>query len=300
MTAHRILVAGRSGQLAQALAAGAASAGLRLETFGRPGFDLASPEAMSETVARFRPGMVINAAAYTDVDGAEKNTEEARQINEAGAGHLARIAKARNIPIMHISTDCVFDGSSPDPYTETDMPRPLGAYGRSKLAGELAVAATNPRHLIVRVSWVFSPYGRTFVRTMLDLADTRDEVTVVSDQIGYPTHADDLAGGLLSMARHCLTLPDFDAWGIYHLAGPGETDRARMAEAVFADSHAYGGPVATVKPVLTSDYPTPARRPLNARLGSDKAGHVFGLRLPHWRARLTDCVRALLVERQRA
>ena len=300
MAKLRIFIAGKSGQLAQALMACPPSAEIELCLAGRPDFDLASPEALATPITAFAPDVILNAAAYTNVDKAESEPTKAHAINAAGAEALAKISHDLSIPIIQISTDCVFDGAKPTPYAEGDTPSPINRYGESKLAGEIAVAAANPKHLIVRVSWVFSHYGGNFVRTMLDLAEARDEVTVVNDQIGNPTHATDLAAGLIAMVKHCTSDPNFSDWGVYHLAGAGETSRADMAKAIFADSHKLGGKSAHVIPVPTTDYKTAATRPLNARLSAARAKQVFDVELPHWRMRLTDCVRALIVERQRA
>ncbi len=291
----RILVIGRSGQVATALRlAGEAREDVALTALGRPQLDLTGPtDTLHDTIAAAAPGIIINAAAYTGVDQMEDDPAGACEINAEAPCRLAEIASDLAIPLLHMSTDCVFDGEKPGVYTETDPPRPISVYGRSKLAGERGVAERLERHLIVRVSWVFSPYAGNFVRTMLGLAQTRDTVTVVSDQYGCPTHADDLAAGLLEMALQSLR-PGFADWGVYHLAGSGQTDRARQAEAIFADSAELGGPVAEVQPIATRDYPTPARRPLNARLSSRKAGDVFALTLPDWRQRTSDCVAALL------
>ncbi|WP_213272788.1 dTDP-4-dehydrorhamnose reductase [Hyphomonas sp.] len=288
-----ILVIGRNGQLALSIAALG-----RPDTncVGRPEADLADPAKLAELIARMKPRLVLNAGGFTKVDPAESQTEEAFILNRDGPAHLARLCAAADIPLIHVSTDCVFDGRKQTSYAPDDVPQPLSAYGRSKRAGEEAVAVNCRKHLVVRVSWVFSEHADNFVRTMLRLAGQRDAVLVVSDQIGYPTYCPDLAAGLLAMADQVLA-PGFDEWGTYHLAGREEIDRASMAEAIFAQSRAMGGPSAQVMPVLTRDFPTPADRPLNARLDSGKAAEVFGLRLPDWRAGLQKSVRVLVAEK---
>lgn len=263
--------------------------------FGRPEGDLADPAKLAELVARMRPRLVLNAGGFTKVDPAESQVEEAFALNRDGPAALARICASAGIPLIHISTDCVFDGHKRAPYTPEDAPNPLSVYGRSKLEGEEAVAIHCRRHLIVRVSWVFSEHAENFVRTMLKLARQRETVSVVSDQTGYPTYCPDIAAGLLAMAGQVLA-PGFDAWGTYHLAAGEEIDRASMAEAIFAESRALGGPSAQVVPILTRDYPTPAERPLNARLESSKTAEIFGLELPGWRAGLQKTVRVLVAE----
>lgn len=290
--ARDILVIGRNGQLALSLAAEGRSG---LVCIGRPDADLADPEKLEEIVDNIRPRIVLNAGGFTKVDPAEAQAAEAFALNRDGPAALARLCHSRGIPLIHISTDCVFDGEKPAPYTPGDLPRPLSIYGRSKREGEEAVAAFCPQHLIVRVSWVFSEYADNFVRTMLRLAGQRPEVTVVRDQIGYPTYCPDLAAGLLVMADKALQ-PDFTGWGTYHLAGRDETNRAAMAEAVFEVSRALGGPAARVRPVATADYPTPAARPLNARLDSARAEAVFGIVLPGWQAGLQKSVRTLVAD----
>lgn len=291
-SAAPILVIGRQGQLALSLAS------LRrpdVICMGRPECDLADPTKLADVVARLGPRLVLNAGGFTKVDPAESQAEEAYALNRDGPAALARICASAGIPLIHVSTDCVFDGRKPAPYTPEDIPNPLSVYGRSKLEGEEAVAIHCRKHLVVRVSWVFSEHADNFVRTMLNLARQRQTISVVSDQTGYPTYCPDLAAGLLAMAEQVLA-PRFDAWGTYHLAGRAETDRASMAEAIFAESRSLGGPSAKVVPILTRNYPTPAERPLNARLACEKAGENFGLQLPDWRIGLQKSVRVLLAE----
>lgn len=291
-----ILVIGRQGQLAQSLAA----AGRKdLVCVGRPEADLADAASLELALQQAAPKIVINAGAFTSVDGAESEPEAAFAANRDGPGTLARLCAGRGIPLIHISTDMVFDGTKDGAYLPEDTARPTGVYGQSKLDGELAVAGALAQHLIVRVQWVFSEHAHSFVRTMLTLAQTRGEVTVVNDQVGYPTYCPDLAAGLLTMADAAVQ-PGFSDWGTYHLAGDAETDRASMAEAIFAESRALGGPVARVKGVPTSDYPTPAKRPLNARLDSGKARAAFGIRMPDWEAGLKRSVRVLVNEMAKA
>ena len=225
------------------------------------------------------------------VAAVERDLAEA--VNHHGPKLLAEWCADAGAPLLHMSTDCVFDGAKQSGYVETDLPAPLSAYGRSKAAGETAVAKSAQKHLIVRVGWVHSQFGKSFPRTMLQLASTRDEVTVVNDQFGRPTHALDIASGLLDMLEACHR-PDFNAWGVYHLAGHGEVDRAAMAEAIFEDSAAKSGPTAHVRHVSTHAFGATANRPLNARLDSPRAEQVFGLRLPDWRGRVRDTVACIL------
>ena len=232
-----ILVIGRQGQLAQSLAAAGRA---DVVCVGRPEADLTDTRGLTRLLRDVNPKIILNAAAYTSVDGAEAEEDAPTAINRDGPAHLAWYCKSSGIPLIHISTDMVFDGSKAGPYVPEDAACPIGAYGLSKWQGEEVVRQLWDRHLIVRVSWVFSEYAHNFVRTMLTLARTRGEVTVVNDQVGYPTYCPDLAAGLLKMADAALQ-PDFAGWGTYHLAGTEATDRASMAEAIFAESAAMAG-----------------------------------------------------------
>lgn len=291
-SAQKVLVIGSTGQVAQAL--GHAGAG-RVVNIGRPELDLRDPESLVRAIDRHSPAVVINAAGFTKVDQAEDETYEAESLNVDGPRALAIACRSAGIPFIHMSTDCVFDGTLGRPYRPDDLTRPLSVYGHTKLQGELAVADALDRHLIVRVSWVFSQYAGNFVRTMLSLARTREQVTVVSDQIGFPTYAPALAGGLLAMSDAICT-DHFSQWGTYHLAGRGETDRASLARSIFDLSRNDGGPVAEVEGVLTADYPTPASRPLNARLDMSLTQDVFGIMLPRWEVGLAETVPLLVRE----
>jgi dTDP-4-dehydrorhamnose reductase len=292
MTGAPILVIGRSGQVAQALAALNRP---HMIFAGRPDVDLADAQSLNRLLESKRAAIVINTGAYTSVDGAESEPEAARAVNAEGPGDLAAQCARVGIPLIHLSTDCVFDGRKTSPYAPDDTVGPLGVYGDTKLAGERAVATIVPRHLIVRVSWIFSQYGSNFVRTMLSAARTREEVTVVDDQFGCPTHAPALAAALVKIAD-AASAPGFAAWGTYHLAGAGETDRASMTRAIYAESARRGGPEARVRAVSTADYPTPAARPLNARLDMTRTTDVFGVTLPDWRIGLSDTVAEILKE----
>lgn len=288
----KLLVIGQSGQMAQAFND---LGDPNIVCVGRPDIDLTDPGSIDRVMDHAAPDIMLNAAAYTAVDAAEQAIEMAYAVNEAGPRCLAERCAAQDIPFIHISTDCVFDGTLERPYEPSDDVLPLGVYGASKLAGEVAVQAAWEKSLIVRVSWIFSRFGENFVRTMIRLAQSREEVSVVRDQIGCPTEASGMVRGLVQMARQAVQ-PGFSDWGIYHLAGQGEIDRASFAESIFAASGRAGGPVAKVVPILTVDYPTPAQRPLNARLGSQTTQEVFGVCLPEWRSELDACVAALIEE----
>lgn len=291
-----ILVIGHSGQLAGALMALAAETARPLVALGRTEADLADPASLAAAIARTRPGAVINAGAYPAVDRAQTELDSAFAVNADGPAALAELCTAADIPLVHVSTDCVFDGRKSGPYTEDDAPNPLSVYGASKLAGERAVAAAGGRHFIVRVSWVFSAIAGSFVRIMLTLAQSRDTLRVVDDQFGHPTHASDLAAALFAMLD-AASRPGFTGWGLYHLAGHEATSRAKQAEAIFAASAALGGPVARVEPITTADYAAAAARPANACLDASRAASTFGLRFGDWKTQTRETVAALLSQK---
>lgn len=291
----RIAVTGRTGQVVQSLLARAETAGVTVIPVGRPELDLAQPGNVRQALSAARPDCIVNAAAYTAVDKAETEPELAMRINGEGAGAVATAAAILGVPLIHISTDYVFDGMAPQPWREDDPTAPLSAYGRSKLAGEEAVRASGADWAILRTAWVYSPYGANFVKTMLRLAETRDEVGVVSDQLGSPTSAPDLADAIIAVAQALVARPgDASLRGVFHAAGTGEASWADLAETVFATSAALGGPSAGVRRITTIDYPTPARRPGNSRLDCSLLTARHGLRLPPWRDSVQTCVATLL------
>ncbi|GAA0589653.1 dTDP-4-dehydrorhamnose reductase [Craurococcus roseus] len=293
----RVLVAGRDGQLARALVPAFAGAGWRVSALGRAdGLDLAgSPSAIVAAVRSVSPDLVVNAAAYTAVDRAESEPDAALAVNRDGAGALAAAAHATGAPVLHVSTDYVFDGDKGAPYTETDRPTPIGAYGRSKLEGERAVLAANPRSAVVRTSWVVSATGQNFLRTMLRLAETRDEVSVVNDQRGAPTFASDLAAAALRMAPRLLRSPAGDeAFGVFHLSGAPDTTWHGFAAAVFAGAASRGQKVPKLNAIPTSAYPTPTRRPADSRLDCSRILAVHCIARPDWRPSLERCLGQLL------
>ena len=284
MTAPRspgILVLGGSGQLARALGEAAGDRALRV--VGRPDWDFDRIAALPALLAEMRPALVINAAAHTAVDRAETDIAAAWRANRDGPAVLAAYCAAAGIPLIHISTDFVFDGAKGTPYAEDDATAPASVYGASKLAGEAAVLAACPRAIILRTSWVYAASGRNFVLTMLNLDHTRTHLRVVADQKGCPTKAEDLAAAILGIADILAR----DGWqdrfaGIYHAAGTGWTTWHRLASAVFERAAAFGHPQPAIAPITTAEYPTPARRPADSRLACGKLERVFGLRLPPW------------------
>lgn len=287
----KILVTGTKGQVVTSLVeAAAAMDDIELITVGRPDFDLADTASVRQTILAAKPEVVVSAAAYTAVDRAEDERNLAYAINVTGAAAVAEAAAVLRVPIIHLSTDYVFSGTDPYPYLEDDEAEPKTVYGYTKLRSERAVASVNPRHIILRTSWVYSPFGTNFVRTMLRIAAERASVGVVSDQWGNPTSALDLATAILLIA----TYPERHYTGIYHLSGTGETNWSGFARHIFDVSQAHGGPSADVEDILSSDYRTRARRPTNSCLSTDKLERVFGWRAPSWQSSVETVVRRII------
>lgn len=266
-----ILVFGSTGQVARELRGILPDA----RFLSREEADLSDPAACGEAIRRLAPEAVINAAAYTAVDKAESEEDIALRINGEAPGAMARACAELGIPLVHISTDYVFDGTGETPFATDRQPAPLSAYGRTKLAGERAIAEAGPSHAILRTSWVFSAHGSNFVKTMLRLSETRDALNVVRDQIGGPTSARAIAAACKTIAEQLITEPGKS--GIYHFSGAPDVSWAEFARAIFAAA----GKAVVVNDIPTSDYPTPAARPLNSRLDC-AALSAFGLRRPDW------------------
>lgn len=283
-----ILVTGGSGQLARALEDAAPAAVRRV---GRPQFDFDRPETIAEAFHAAAPALVVNAAAYTAVDAAEDDADAAYRANRDGPATLAALCARAGVPLIHVSTDYVFDGRKGAPYVETDPVSPQGVYGASKLAGEQAVLGAGGPAVILRTSWVYAPVGKNFVRTMLALGQTRDRLTVVADQQGCPTTAADLADAILAIAHRI----DATGWqpeygGVFHAAGTGATTWHGLAVAVFAEAARHGARVPQVAPIATADWPTKAARPADSRLDCSRLAAVFGVRLPPWQAGLARTI----------
>lgn len=295
----RVVVTGRNGQVALALAERAMLAGVDLVALARPELDLERLETIAPALAAARPDVIVNAAAYTAVDLAEGEDETAHKVNAEAAGVVAATAARLGVPLVQISTDYVFDGALDRPYREDDSTGPVSAYGRSKLAGEKAARAAGANHAILRTAWVYSPFGKNFVRTMLRLGVDREEVGVVADQSGSPTNALDIADAVLGVVRNLVARPDDASLrGTFHMAAQGEAVWADVAEAVFAEAEAAGRRPVRVRRIGTQDYPTPARRPANSRLDSGKLARIHGVTLPEWRSSLSACVARLLAAEQ--
>ncbi|KAB2685052.1 dTDP-4-dehydrorhamnose reductase [Brucella pseudogrignonensis] len=291
----KIVVTGREGQVVQSFLEKASfRSDLEVIALGRPELDLAKPQTVRSAIEALKPDLVVSAAAYTAVDLAEDEPELALAINANGAQAVAEAAKACGVPVIHISTDYVFAGDASKPYVETDITSPQGVYGSSKLEGEQLIAQATPQHIIMRTAWVYSPFGKNFVKTMLKLAETRDALLVVSDQWGNPTSALDIADAIIEVADHLAAKSDFSAYGIYHLVGAGDTNWSGFARAIFSESAALGGPTATVTDITTADYPTKAVRPANSRLSTAKFQEVFNWSAPPWQSSLRRVVKRLI------
>ncbi len=281
-----ILVFGRGGQVARELASVADDRAIVFA--GRETLDLAHLDSVDGLIARISPSAVINAAAYTAVDRAEREVEAAYALNRDAPAAMARACAARGLPLVHFSTDYVFDGTLDRPYVETDPTGPTSVYGASKLAGEQAVTAGGGSAIILRTAWVYSAHGTNFVKTMLRLAQDRDEVSVVANQIGRPTWARDVARAAL-LAVDTLERDPALA-GLYHLSGPDDASWADLAAETFALSARRGGPTAQVRPITSDEYPTPAQRPANSRLDRGKIDAVLTLSRRPWRESLAACM----------
>lgn len=269
-----LIVFGAGGQVGRALCE---AGGAGVTGYDRQAVDISDAESVARAVTDATT--VVNAAAYTQVDDAESEPDAAYAVNRDGAANVARACAEAGAKLIHISTDYVFDGKAERPYREDDPTGPLGAYGKSKLAGEQAVAALCPDAVILRTAWVYDSSGRNFVRTMLQLAETRDSLSVVDDQHGSPTWARDIAAAILAIAKEGATKP-----GIFHFCGGGSTTWYGFARAIFGRR----GPA--LHPIPSSDYPTPAPRPANSTLDCGRIAEAYGLVAPRWRDSLARCL----------
>jgi len=275
-----ILTFGGNGQLGQELARASAAQGMPLVALSRAEADIVDAAAVRAAIVRHKPSVIVNAAAYTKVDLAETETEAARAGNERGPAILAAVCAKADIPLIHVSTDYVFDGTKAGAYVETDPVAPLGAYGRTKAAGEAAVRSAALRHVIIRTSWIYGEFGSNFLKTMLRLAATREELRVVADQRGCPTSSTDLARAVLGIAPRLAARED--VWGTYHFAGDGVTTWHALASRIVAAQAPLTGRSPSVTAITTAEFPTPARRPANSEFDSSKFAQVFGIRARPW------------------
>ncbi len=281
----KALVFGYSGQVASELRKRGPEHGIQVQALGRDAADLTDPEACAAIVQKTDAQVVINAAAYTAVDKAEAETELAHLINAEAPAAMARVAARRGLPFLHISTDYVFDGSGSKPFEVTDQTAPLNVYGHSKLEGEVQVAKAGGWHAIFRTSWVFSAHGNNFVKTILRLAETRDQLNIVADQVGGPTSATDIADCLLCVAK---AGPKGNG-GIFHFSGAPEISWAGFAREISSQAHLS----LRIDDIPTQDYPTPAARPLNSRLDCTRLETEYGIARPDWRQALAEVLSEL-------
>jgi dTDP-4-dehydrorhamnose reductase len=298
----RFLQFGASGQLARELVRAATDEeGAVLSVVARAAADFSRPdEIVRAMTAADDIDVVINATGYTSVDKAESEEVLANRINAESVGILAEACAKRGIPLIHVSTDYVFDGAKLDSYVETDPACPLNAYGRTKLAGERQVREATDRHVIVRTSWVFSAHGANFVKTMLRLGSERDEVRVVDDQYGSPTSAADLADAIVRIARAIRGKVADEHYGTFHYSGAGTTTWCRFAKAILARAVDWADTRARIIPIETAEYPTPARRAHNSTLNCDKIARVYGIEAVPWTIALDRVLQQLKAERIRS
>jgi len=275
----KLLVTGACGQLGQSISERVRNhTGIELIALDRPELDLERPGTTAAAICAAAPDIVINAAAYTAVDQAEDEPERAFRVNAGAAGEIAAAAARAGASVIQISTDYVFDGNGSGAYDEQAATRPLGAYGRSKLAGEMMVRDANPRHAIVRTAWLYSPFGHNFVKSIMAAAATRPKLTVVDDQHGSPTSALDLADGLLAMVQQGVPCGE-----TFHLAGSGTASWCEFAREIMDDCASLGLAHAEIDPIGSVDWPTKAVRPENSILDSRKFERSFGFVMPDWR-----------------
>jgi len=292
----RLLVTGANGQVGCELRQSLAPLG-EVIALDRAACDLARPAEVARILRAATPDIIVNAAAYTAVDRAEQEEELATLINGTAVGEIAQAARQLGALLIHYSTDYVFDGRKDAPYAEDDVPSPISAYGRSKLAGERAIAQCGGRYLIVRTSWIYAARGHNFLKTVLRLARERDELRIVEDQIGAPTWARDLAAATAVMTRQArqeIARDDFES-GLFHVTGSGATSWFVFAKAVVKQAEQYGllARKSKIVPIASSEYPVAATRPKNSRLSGARARHRFQIALPEWEQSLAVCMREL-------
>lgn len=283
----KVLINGRHGQVSLELQRRLGNLG-DLIVMGRDQLDLMQPEQIRRQVRNVRPDLIINAAAHTAVDQAESEPQTAFAINAVGPGILAEEALALDIPLIHYSTDYVFDGLKAAPYNEDDLPNPLGVYAKSKWAGEQAISNVQGKHLILRTSWVYSTHGRNFLLTMQRLLQDKPELRVVADQIGAPTWAGTVANSTRALIENWQK--GNVNWGTYHLTAGGETSWFGFAQAIGEALQQQGKSCAKLLPIPSSDYPTPAARPLNSRLDCSRLQREWGVAQPDWQTALRECL----------
>jgi len=287
-----ILVFGGNGQLGQELTRVSTASATPLVALSRAQADIADPPAVRAAIKRHDPSLVVNAAGYTKVDLAETESDANRRANELGPAVLSAACASAGVPLIHVSTDYVFDGSKQGPYVEGDPVAPINSYGRSKAAGERAVRESTPLHVILRTSWIYGEFGQNFLKTILRLAATSDELRVVADQRGCPTSTPDLARAILALAPQLLGGDKI--WGTYHFAGSGVTTWHAFASRIVAAQAPLTGRSPRVTPITTAEFPTPARRPANSELDCSLFQRVFGFGGRPWTEEADAITRALV------
>jgi len=292
----RVLLTGADGQLGRELIRQYRAFNIELWAFKHPELDITRPNQIKTIVAKTAPSLVVNAAAYTDVDKAETEADLAFEVNKTAAGFLARCCAERNIPLIHISSDYVFDGTKGKPYHETDPIAPLGIYGRSKAEGETVIRSGLKKHIILRTSWLYSVYGGNFVKTMLDLGTKKKVIPVVADQFGSPTSASDLAETVLTIAARIGDTADLD-WGTYHYCGNGITSWHGLAEEIMKLASPYLHlQTQRVEAITTAEYPTPAKRPAYSALDCSRIKKFFGIDQEPWQQSLRRTIERIFSE----
>jgi dTDP-4-dehydrorhamnose reductase len=288
------IITGANGQVGKEIVKVFKSKGIPILPFDRKGLDISDRSRVGEIIFSEQPSLVINSAAYTAVDLAEKEQEKAFLINAEGVKNLADTCAKVSIPLFHISTDYVFNGEKDAPYTEEDQTGPQGAYGLSKLNGEKFLIKILPEHIILRTSWVFGRYGKNFIKTILRLGSKRDELKIVSDQKGCPTPAQDVAWVLQILAEKFFKETNL-SWGTYHYAGTPGVTWFEFAQAVLEEAHSLAmlKKVPVLHAVTTSEYPTPAKRPANSQLNCEKIQKTFGLEVRSWRPGLIEVLKGI-------
>ena len=283
----KILVTGKNGQVAQSMLH-STQEDAEIVALGRPELDITDKTSIAKAVQVYKPDIIVNAAAYTAVDKAETEIQEAFAVNRDGAGNVAEIAQDNGLPIIHISTDYVFNGQNENGYKEDDAPGPLNVYGLSKLEGEWGVMEANPNHIILRTAWVYSRFGNNFVKTMIRLAQTHDEINVVCDQWGTPTSADFIADNIITISKQVTGKNPPQNWrGIFHLVPDGKTNWADFAREVFSVSKKTGEKICTIRSISSSEYRTSATRPKNSLLNNEKIRPIFNLQIVGWKTYIT-------------
>lgn len=283
----KVLIIGAGGQVGKELVLAAKELKIDLTAFGRAGLDITNPERVAGVICEHQPTIVINAAAYTAVDKAEDEPELAERVNSDAVGVLAAVCHMEKIPLIHISTDYVFDGGADAPYDELSAVHPTGVYGKTKLSGEQKIQSLCERYIIMRTSWVFGRFEQNFVKTMLRLSESHQTISVVADQQGKPTCARDIANALMAVAIEI----DKGAtdWGVYHFAGDVPVTWHHFAETIFD----LAAKPTKVNAITTADYPTKAKRPAYSVLDTTKIQKTFGIEVPSWKASLAEVINEL-------